>query len=312
MLLQDLKIVLKVAELRSITAAANSLDMQVATASAAIKRVEKHIGNELFIRSTRSLRVAPAGERYIPQCKKAIELLDTAMLDAQEGLDVLGSQIRIAVSSDLGRNIIAAKLDCFLKEHPQILLNINISDSNIDFYRDSIDMALRYGSPTDASMYGFKICNVPRLLCASPDYLKRHGTPNNPEQLQNHNGLFYQLHDVVQNEWRFRHKGEHLKVKLQGNRATNDGDLVRRWCVDGQGFAIKSCLDMADDLINKRVINIMPEYQPTSTELWLVCPSKHSITPTVRLLRDYFRKEAKQLLQQLINHDIVDPNVLVD
>ncbi|GEA62087.1 LysR family transcriptional regulator [Vibrio comitans] len=310
MLLNDLKVVLKVAEFRSITAAANSLDMQMATASAAIKRVEKAVGVELFIRTTRQLRLSPAGERYLPQCEQALQLLDAAQSNVQEDLDVLGGEIRIALSSDLGRNVITPWIDDFLNDHPEVALRSNISDSNIDFYRDSVDMALRYGSPTDASMYGFKICNVPRLLCGSPNYIKRHGTPSHPDELKDYNGLFYQLGDIVQNEWRFKKDEDSFKVKLKGNRASNDGDLVRRWCISGQGLAIKSCLDMADDLLSGRAVNVMTDYQPTPTELWLVCPSRQSITPTVRLLRDYFRKETRLLLEQLIEQKILSSNVL--
>ncbi|GAL09303.1 transcriptional regulator LysR family [Vibrio astriarenae] len=75
----------------------------------------------------------------------------------------------------------------------------------------------------------------------------------------------------------------------------------------GKGFAIKSCLDMADDLLQQRVVNVMPEYKPMATELWLVCPSRQSITPTVRLLRDFFRERTDKVLKELIDSGFVDP-----
>lgn len=296
---EDLNVVLKVAELRSITAAATNLDMRTATASAAIKRVEAALGVELFVRTTRHLRLSPAGERYLPQCEAALKMLEHAKMSMQEDLGIIEGEIRIALSSDLGRNLVTPWLDEFLAHYPNVSLRASISDSNIDFYRDSVDMALRYGSPSDASLYGFKICDVPRVLCASPEYLSHHPTPTKPDELLEHNVLFYQLHDVLQNEWLF-HRGEHThKVKLKGNRASNDGDQVRRWCVAGQGIAIKSSLDMSQDLLAGRAVSVMREYQATPTELWLVCPSRQSITPTVRLLRDLFRDKTKAILEQL-------------
>ncbi|MGR5065268.1 LysR substrate-binding domain-containing protein [Photobacterium sp. DNB22_13_2] len=309
MLIQDLEVVLKVAEFRSITAAATSLDMRVATASAAVKRVEASLGVELFVRTTRQLRVSPAGERYLPQCEQALQMLDSAKQNVRDDLDVIDGEIRIALSSDLGRNVVTPWLDEFLANYPNVALRSNISDSNIDFYRDSVDMALRYGSPTDASMYGFKICNVPRLMCVSTIYLEAHGAPNTLDELKAHNGLFYQLRDIVQDEWRFTHGDEIHKLRLKGNRSSNDGDLVRRWCVSGKGIAIKSCLDMADDLLNGRVVNVMPEYRPTPTELWLVCPSRQSITPTVRLLRDFLREQTHNVLSQLVDAKVLDKSV---
>ncbi|MFZ3406859.1 LysR family transcriptional regulator [Vibrio chagasii] len=306
MLLEDLQVILKVAEFRSITAAATNLDMRTATASAAVKRVEAALGAELFVRTTRHLRLSPAGERYLPECEQALKMLDQAKLNIREELGVIDGEIRIALSSDLGRNLVIPWLDEFLFDYPQATLRTSISDSNIDFYRDSVDMALRYGSPTDANMYGFKICDVPRILCASPEYLVEKGSPDHPSDLAEHNGLLYQLHDMLQDEWVFNDGTQDHKVKLKGNRASNDADLVRRWCVAGKGIAIKSCLDMSSHLLSGDVVKIMPNYEPTPTELWLVCPSRQSITPTVRLLRDLFREKTAEILSQLNKQGVIN------
>lgn len=306
MQIEDLLVILKVAEFRSITAAATSLDMRTATASAAIKRVEASLGAELFTRTTRSLKVSAAGERFLPQCEEALKMLEKAKMNLQKDLGIIDGTIRIALSSDLGRNIVAPWLDEFLLQYPSVALSAHISDSNIDFYRDSVDMALRYGAPTDASMYGFKICDVPRVLCASPEYLNENGTPTTPDELLNHNALSYQLHDILQNEWVFNEEKRSHKVKLTSNRGSNDGDLVRRWCVSGKGIAIKSSLDMSQDLLSGKVVAIMPTYKPTPTELWLALPSRQSITPTVRLLRDMLRDKTKQTLEELKSEGIVE------
>lgn len=299
MLLEDLQVVLKVAELRSITAAATDLDMRVATASAALKRVERKLGVDLFIRTTRKLRLSSAGERYIPQCEQAMLLLSHAQLNIKDDQDSVNGELRIALSSDLGRNLVTPWLDELMDEHPKVSLRTNISDSNIDFYRDSVDMALRYGSPNDASVYGFKICDVPGLLCATPAYLEEYGYPTHPNELPSYNGLFYQLQGITHDTWTFSKGGTDYNIKMSGNRAANDGDLVRRWCVAGKGIAVKSCLDMASDLLSGRVVSVLPEYRPRVTELWLICPSRQSITPAVRLLRDTFQEKSAELLRQL-------------
>ena len=310
MLLEDLQIVLKVAELRSITAAATDLDMRVATASAAVKRVEKTLGAELFIRTTRQLRLSTEGEKYIPQCEQALRLLKQAKQNIIDDMDTVDGELRIALSSDLGRNLVIPWLDEFVETYPDVSLKTNISDSNIDFYRDSVDVALRYGSPDDASLYGFKICNVPIILCATQDYLKKKGEPKHPHDLTTHNGLFYQLNDITHDVWTFADDESNYKIKMSGNRASNDGDLVRRWCVAGKGLAVKSCIDMSEDLLSGKVLHVMPEFKAGSTELWLVCPSRQSITPVVRLLRDTFKVKCTDILQQLIDKGILDSHVL--
>lgn len=310
MRLKDLQVVLKVAEFRSITAAAASLDLSTATASAALKRVESALGVELFIRTTRRLRLSGAGERYLPQCEQALLMLEHARQNVKDDLDVVDGELRISLSSDLGRNLAIPWLDEFMDAHPNISLRAHVTDSNIDFYRDSVDIALRYGSPDDASLYGFKICDVPGLLCAAPEYLDRNGTPEHPHDLASHNGLFYQLYDIIHDVWTFTQGDAEFKIKMSGDRASNDGDLVRRWCVSGKGLAVKSCLDMSADLLSGRVVSLMPGFKPRSTELWLICPSRQSITPAVRLLRDTLREKCAGILNQLIENGLLDDSVL--
>lgn len=211
----------------------------------------------------------------------------------------MDGELRLAVSSDLGRNQVIPWLDQILDAHPKLSLRVNISDSNMDFYRDSVDMALRYGSPNDASLYGFKICDVPGVLCASPAYLEQHPVPEHPHELAAHNGLFYQLQDIPYDVWTFRQGDQQFKVRMRGDRASNDGDLVRRWCVAGKGLAVKSCLDTAEDLLAGRLINVMPAFQPRITELWLICPSRQLITPAMRLLRDQLQEKCQAIILQL-------------
>lgn len=113
-------------------------------------------------------------------------------------------------------------------------------------------------------------------------------------------------HDV----WEFSQDGTEYKIKMSGNRASNDGDLVRRWCVAGKGLAVKSCLDMSDDLLSGRVVSVMPEFKAMATELWLICPSRQSITPAVRLLRDAFREKTGGILSQLLEKGFIDGSVV--
>lgn len=299
MSIDDLKVVLNVAEFRSITAAATNLDMHVATASAAVKRVEGKLGVELFVRSTRRLRLSVAGEKYLPKCQEALALLEQAQTNIHSEDKKIAGEIRLSVSSDLGRNLVLPWIDELMEQHPDLALRVKITDSNVDFFRDSVDMALRYGSPADSNLYGFKICHVPRFLCASPDYCKQFGEPNHPHDLASHNGLFYQLQDKPYDIWPFSNGAEEYKIKMKGNRASNDGDLVRRWCAAGKGVAIKSSLDIAEDLLAGRLVNIMPDYKAPGTELWLICPTRQSITPAMRVLRDYLIKNCEQLIDSL-------------
>ncbi|MBQ4863252.1 LysR family transcriptional regulator [Pseudoalteromonas sp. MMG013] len=305
MLLEDLKVVLKVAEFRNITAAAESLDMRTATASAAIKRVERSLGVELFIRTTRQLRLSVVGERYIPNCAQALQILDLAQQNVKDDLDIIEGELKISVPSDLGRNLILPWLDEFMAIHTGITLKLHITDSNIDFYRDPVDIAIRYGTPKDANLYGFKICNVPRVVCATEQYLKNHTKLKHPNDLISHNGLLYQLHDIIHDVWEFAEHGKPIKVKMQSNRSSNDAELVRRWCVSGKGVAMKSSLDMSNDLLNEKIVPVLTDFTPKPSELWLICPSRQTITPALRLLREHLKEKCHIILTQLIDKGVL-------
>lgn len=305
MLVEDLKLVVKIAEMKSISKAASSLDLQSATASAALKRVEAELGAELFIRTTRSIRLSKEGERFLPQCEEALALLSLAKQNIKSDNKDIEGELRIALSSDLGRNVVMPWLDDLLDRYPKLSVRSHVSDSNIDFYRDSVDLALRYGKPNDTNMFGFKICDVPRILCASPNYLEQHKAPKHPKDLQYHQGLFYQLQERINDTWEFLENGKTIKVKMKGRRAANDGDLVRRWCVKSKGIAVKSLIDIAEDLLAQRLVPLMTNYPHKSTELWLMCPSRQSITPAVRLVRDECRKRTKALMEELTKKGIL-------
>ncbi|MCV6622027.1 MAG: LysR family transcriptional regulator [Cellvibrionaceae bacterium] len=303
---EDLKIAITIAELGSITAAAKRLDMRNATASAALKRLERQLGAELFVRTTRSLRLSKIGEQFIPQCKEALSILEEAKIQNSNTNKSITGELKLSVSSDLGRNLLLPWLDDFIDQHPEVSLNLSIDDRQVDFYRDGIDIAIRYGSPKDSGFYGFKLCDVPGLLCASPGYLQQYGEPETLEELKQHNALLYQLYGLSHDLWEFEHKGCSYKVRMKSNHICNDGDIVRRWCVAGKGIAVKSSLDLANDLIAGRLNVIMEDYQPPVKELWLICPSRQLITPAVRALRDHLRNQCKQLLAQLQEQGVLN------
>jgi DNA-binding transcriptional LysR family regulator len=255
--------------------------------------VQANLGVALFIRTTRQLRLSSAGEKYIPQCEQAMLILDQAKQNMKGERDIIDGDLRLAISSDLGRNIVIPWLDEFMATHPKISLHANINDSNLD-----------------ANLYGFKICNIPRLLCASKPYLEANGTPTHPQDLASHNGLLYQLNNITYDVWEFYRGDKQYKIKMKGNRVSNDGELVHRWCVSGKGIGLKSCLDISSDLLDENVLHILPEYQAKATELWLIFPSRQSITPAARLLRDTLKQKTRNILLQLIDKGILDKSVL--
>lgn len=309
MKIADLQVLLKVAELQSITAAANQLDMSSSAASVSLKRIEQSLGAQLFVRTTRQIRLTPEGERYLPLCQQALDLLQQGQVLIHEEQQSISGEVRIAVSSEMGRNLMRVLLNNVMDKHSEVTLRLQASDSRADFYRDGVDVALRAltkEAAQDLNLYGFKICNIAHVLCASPEYIKKHGEPSSPEDLVNHNALLYKLYEVVHDGWEFYNDNQKYKVKMNSDRAVNDGDIVRRWCIDGTGIAKKSAIDVAEDLLTGRLKRLMPNYKIPLTEMWLVLPSRQLITPAIRLIRDELKHTISQLRKNLIAQGIIN------
>ncbi|WP_377109084.1 LysR family transcriptional regulator [Pseudoalteromonas sp. R86517] len=309
MKIADLQVLLKVAELQSITAAANQLDMSSSAASVSLKRIEQALGAQIFVRTTRQIRLTPEGERYLPLCQQALDLLQQGQVLIHEEQQSISGEVRLAVSSEMGRNLMRVLLNNIMDKHSEVTLRLQASDSRADFYRDGIDVALRAltkEAAQELNLYGFKICNIAHVLCASPDYIKKHGEPLTPDDLLNHNALLYKLYEVVHDGWELYNDNQKYKVKMSSDRAVNDGDIVRRWCVDGTGIAKKSAIDVAEDLLAGRLKRLMPDYKIPLTEMWLVLPSRQLITPAIRLIRDELKHTISQLRKNLIAQGIIN------
>lgn len=299
----DLQVVVKIAEFQSITAAAKQLDMSSSAASVSLKRIEESLNAQLFVRTTRQLRLSPEGERFLPLCQEALKLLQEGRVVVHEEQQSISGEVRIAVSSEMGRNLMRTLLNGILEHHQSVSLRLHASDSRVDFYRDGVDVALRAMTKAvvkESNLYGFKICNIPHVLCAAPSYITQYGKPNTPYELPEHNALLYQLYDVIHDNWEFYDSTGKHKIRVRSDRAVNDGDIVRRWCIDGVGIAKKSAIDVGADLLAGRLQRLMPAYNIPLTEMWLVLPSRQLISPSIRLIRDELKLKINKLREQLI------------
>ena len=264
MKISDLQIFIKVAKLQSITAAAKKLDMSSSAASVAIKRIEHSLGKQLFVRTTRQLKLSPEGESYLPLCQQALDLLQQGQTVINKEQLSINGDIRIAMSSEMGRNLMRNLLNEIMSQHKDLSLSLHVSDSRVDFYRDNVDVALRAltkSAVKELNLYGFKICNIPHFLCASPNYTSLYGAPNSPNELPQHNTLLYKLYEVTHDNWEFYQNEKKYKVKVTSDRTVNDGDIVRRWCIDGVGIAKKSAIDIVEAFKYPQTVPVKQSYE---------------------------------------------------
>ncbi|HTJ96935.1 MAG TPA: LysR family transcriptional regulator [Rhodocyclaceae bacterium] len=294
--LQDLEVFVRTADSGGLSAAARALDLSPAVASASLKRLEAELGTLLFVRTTRSMRLTLEGEQLLARCRPLLEGLREAEEEVSAGHAHIRGQLQISMPSDLGRNIILPWLDEFQAQYPGIELRLQISDRIADIFRQPIDIAIRYGKPPDSGLIALPlVTGNRRVLCAAPSYLKKHGTPQTPQELSGHNCLCFTVGDSLYNRWHFRKGNKELNVEVRGNRSADDSDAVRRWTLAGHGVCYRTQMDMAKDIAAGRLRILCPDWQGDEVPLYLICADRRQLSPTVRLLREFLEVRCRGL-----------------
>ena len=296
--LDDLQVFVRTADRGSLSAAAREIGISPALASAAVKRLEGELGLRLFVRTTRSLSLTAEGTQYIEPAREALRLLRAGGDALAAGKDSFGGTLKIAMPSDLGRNLLLGWLDAFQRRHPKLHYQLSVSDRLADMVRQQVDVAIRYGEQDDSSLVAMPIASAnDRVLVASPAYLREHGPVLSLDDLQRHNCLRFALEDGLHDRWTFYRlpQREQVSVQVSGNRSADDAELVRRWAVAGLGVAYKSRLDLHEDLAAGRLQALLPEVAGEAAPLHLVCMHRAQVTPVVLQLRDFLREQCSLL-----------------
>lgn len=286
--LQDLEIFVAAAEHGGLSAAARRLDLSPAVASAGLKRLEADLGRPLFVRTTRSMRLTPAGERLLGRARGLLEGLREAEEELRAEQDAVEGTLQISMPSDLGRHVVLPWLDEFQARHPGVKLRLQLTDRLADIWREPVDVALRFGVPPDSSMVALPLlADNRRVLCAAPSYLTRRGMPASPHELARHNCLCFMLDDTVYDRWRLTRGREHVEIAVQGDRVAADSEIVRRWAVAGLGICYRAHIDVHADLASGRLRLVCPDWQGENVPLTMVLAHRKHVSPAVKALRAF-------------------------
>lgn len=295
----DLEVFVRTADSGSLSAAARGLGLTPAAASIALKRLETRLGMRLLARSTRSMRLTEEGRRYLDSVRVALETLSEGERAIKQQGQSLSGLLQLAAPSDFGRNVLLGWLDDFKGEHPQIRIQLLLNDSNADLFRDTVDIALRFGVPRDSSLVALPV--VPdhhRILCASPDYLARHGIPHTPADLARHSTLRYMRRGQANSVWNFRQGAQLQAIEVTGDYLSDDGEIVRRWALAGHGIAYKANLDVARDFKAGRLVPLLPDWQGEPTPFNLMCPHRLQVSERVKVLQRFLQARCQALLSR--------------
>ncbi len=287
--LTDLDIFVRTADNGSLSATARALDLTPAAASAALKRLEAELGVQLFLRSTRSLRLTPHGELFLEKCRPALATLQQASQELATGEQAIQGVLKLSAPSDFGRNLLLPWLNDFQELYPEVAIRLQLSDRMANVYSDPVDAAFRYGKPPDSSLVALPVApSNRRVLCASPAYIEKYGAPATPHELTGHDCMCFMFGEDIHDRWRFSlGDGPEVVVRVRSVNVSNDGDAVRRWALLGKGIVYKAGFDVSADLAAGRLRVLCPDWTTEAAPLFLVVPGRRQLTPLLRRLRDF-------------------------
>ncbi|MFG1175126.1 LysR family transcriptional regulator [Erwiniaceae bacterium CAU 1747] len=251
--LEDMALVVEVAETGGLSAAGRRLSLSPASMTARLKAIEERYQTRLFHRSTRAITLTKAGEDFY---HAALRVLNEArhaesLLTQKEG--VLSGNLRISAPSDFGRQYVSPAVLDFSRRHPEVNTFVCLGERVEDLISNRLDMCIRFGNLPDSSLIVRNIAPNHRVLVASDTYLQSSGTPSVPDDLHEHRCLALELHGVVINEWRFEENGIRRNLRVHPAMVCDDGALLRQWVLSGAGIACKSWWDVKRDVEQGRL-----------------------------------------------------------
>jgi len=276
--------------------------VQMETSSASISRrvssLEEVLGVRLLNRTTRQLELTTAGQQFFQDMKGILESFELAEERLNCIQETLSGVIRIAAPLTFGVKKLAPLLPSFMKKYPQISVQLHLEDRLTDLVGEGIDLALRIGELRDSTLIGTRIATLPRLFCASPEYLEKYGTPQTPSDLKGHACLRYSLLSA-RDEWGFTEGGElpEMRVPL----ATGNGDVLLEAAIQGMGLTMLPWFIVEDAVHNGALIPILQTYSPPPLPLSIVRPSRRYTPLRVTALMEWLSGALFSSQQQ--NHD---------
>jgi len=287
MLLENLSLFLRIVEKGGLAVAGREVGLSPATVSERLASLEAYYGATLLTRTTRAISLTEEGRALVEGARRLLAEAEELESRVRHGADVISGPIRLSAPEDLGRHMLVPVMDTFLAEHPAVTIDLNLTDGTVDIVGQGMDFAIRHGVLADSSLRAKSLGENRRIVCAAPAYLAAYGTPTHPDELAGHDCIVMRFGHNIDRDWPFIIDGVARKITVHGQRVVNDGGLVRQWCKEGRGIALKSIRDVSDDLATGALVELLEDFSAGGTALQIVYPPSAVQPRRVRMLIDH-------------------------
>ncbi|MBS0344354.1 MAG: LysR family transcriptional regulator, partial [Proteobacteria bacterium] len=235
--------------------------------------------------------LTPEGELYLQHARRILAEIDGMEQMLGVGKATPRGLLRVNATLGFGRSHVAPVISKFVKRHPQVEVQLQLSVNPPALTDDTCDVCIRFGAPPDSRVIARHIAPNRRLLCASPAYLAGHGVPKVPNDLARHNCIGIRQGEEAYGVWRLSSgRGRSAKtesVKTRGNLTTNDGEIAVSWALEGHGVLMRAEWDIDRYLRSGRLVQILPNYYTPDADVYAVYPQRHQLAARVRAFVDF-------------------------
>src|SRR3984893_9404519 len=232
MILDNLVLFLRIVEKGSLAAAGRELGLSAASVSERLVALERYYGAALLQRTTRAISLTDEGRLLVQGARRLLAEADELEALIRLGVNKMSGPIRLSAPIDLGRSHVVPILDAFLANHPDVTIDLNLTDGYVDLVGQGQDFAIRYGELADSTLRVKRLAENRRIVCASPAYLKTHGTPQYPDDLVHHECLVMRYGLTTDREWPFLIDGKERRGGGAGDPVAKNRAIVRGWGVE--------------------------------------------------------------------------------
>lgn len=282
--LLDVSLFMRAAALANLSSAAREFGLSPAVASARIAGLERMLGARLLHRTTRRVSVTQEGEIFAAHARDLLDKADAARASVGHAREHPHGRLRVTMPSSLGRQHISPLIPAFLQQYPGVSIELRMTDQIVDLVDEGIDLAIRIGALKDSTLIAKKLASNRRVLCASPEYLAKHGRPTHPADLAQHECVIL----ADQRDWAFVTPTGVIDVRVSGRLVTDNGEVIRDALAAGIGIGLKSTWSVAPLLASGELVTVLDDYPLAQTvAIWAVYPSRAFVPPKTLAFIDF-------------------------
>lgn len=283
--LTSMRVFVEVADGGSLTLAAERLELSRAMVSRHVASLEEWLDARLLHRTTRRISLTDAGEDALPRFRQMIGLSSEVQAAAGRRRSEAVGKLRIATSLSFAQAELTAALVEFQSLHPQVEAELLTVDRPVNLIDERIDLAVRITNLLEETLVSRRLAVCRSILCAAPAYLERHGAPEHPQELTEHNCVTHAFGS--RNEYRLKGRGEVFRIPVRGTLFSNETAVLRQAVLSGGGIALLPSYYVGDDLRSHRLVRLLPDYEPEPIGIHAVYLSREHQPQALRLLVDF-------------------------